>query len=258
MKKEHAQLFRRIYGTLTGAAAVIAGICLMIACLDIYRSGGDQIFTPEKVAQAFAPIAVPVYLCLALAVGGFLLELVLPAESKKRKAVKNLQATLDRLMEKRDLDNCDESLKQAILSQRASRKRDWLISLFVLAVCSIGFLVYALNPAHFHQSQINESMVKAVAILFVCLAAPFGCALGAAYRAKASLQKEIDLVKEIEAGAKKEKAAPCKSCDKGVLAVRCVLVCAAVVLLVYGYLAGGTADVLTKAINICTECVGLG
>jgi len=40
--------------------------------------------------------------------------------------------------------------------------------------------------------------------------------------------------------------------------VRCVLVCAAVVLLVYGYLAGGTADVLTKAINICTECVGLG
>ena len=30
------------------------------------------------------------------------------------------------------------------------------------------------------------------------------------------------------------------------------------VILVYGFFAGGTADVLTKAVNICTECVGLG
>lgn len=34
--------------------------------------------------------------------------------------------------------------------------------------------------------------------------------------------------------------------------------CAAVVALVYGFIAGGTADVLAKAVNICTECVGLG
>ena len=27
---------------------------------------------------------------------------------------------------------------------------------------------------------------------------------------------------------------------------------------VYGLLNGGAADVLTKAINICTECIGLG
>ena len=32
----------------------------------------------------------------------------------------------------------------------------------------------------------------------------------------------------------------------------------AVALLVYGFISGGTADVLTKAKNICTECVGLG
>ena len=32
----------------------------------------------------------------------------------------------------------------------------------------------------------------------------------------------------------------------------------AVGLLLYGFFAGGTADVLTKAVNICTECIGLG
>lgn len=40
--------------------------------------------------------------------------------------------------------------------------------------------------------------------------------------------------------------------------LRWVILVAAVIILVYGYMHGGTADVLTKAINICTECVGLG
>ncbi|MBE5939024.1 MAG: thioredoxin [Lachnospiraceae bacterium] len=29
-------------------------------------------------------------------------------------------------------------------------------------------------------------------------------------------------------------------------------------LLIFGFISGGTADVITKAINICTECIGLG
>ena len=37
----------------------------------------------------------------------------------------------------------------------------------------------------------------------------------------------------------------------------CVL-CVALALLLLGILSGGAADVLTKAINICTECIGLG
>ncbi|MBR4862977.1 MAG: thioredoxin [Oscillospiraceae bacterium] len=40
--------------------------------------------------------------------------------------------------------------------------------------------------------------------------------------------------------------------------MRYALLVVAVSILVYGYFAGGTNDVLTKAINICTECVGLG
>lgn len=32
----------------------------------------------------------------------------------------------------------------------------------------------------------------------------------------------------------------------------------AVIFLVYGLATGGIADVLTKAVNICTECIGLG
>ena len=37
-----------------------------------------------------------------------------------------------------------------------------------------------------------------------------------------------------------------------------VLVAAALVLIIWGVLNGGMRDVLVKAINICTECIGLG
>lgn len=257
MKNESPRRIRLVYGIVLSAAAVVAGICLMAACISIYQSGGEQIYTVQKVTDAFAGIAVPVYLCLALVIGGFILDFALPYQKKKAKPEKNYAATLNRLMEKRDLESCEPELQQKILAQQKLRKQDVIISYVVLIIASIGFLFYGANPANFHQSQINASMAKAVLILFCCLAVPFGCALGAACRAKKSLQKEIELVKQIPTGEKKP-AEPVQKAINGVLIARCVLVCLGVVLLVYGFFAGGTADVLTKAMNICTECVGLG
>ncbi|MBR6593976.1 MAG: thioredoxin [Clostridia bacterium] len=46
--------------------------------------------------------------------------------------------------------------------------------------------------------------------------------------------------------------------DKAAGWVRLALLVIGAVLLTVGICMGGMADVLTKAINICTECVGLG
>ena len=45
---------------------------------------------------------------------------------------------------------------------------------------------------------------------------------------------------------------------KHVNTIRTVVLTAAVLLIIAGILNGGVLDVLVKAINICTECVGLG
>lgn len=257
MNKTTNRRIRFVYGIVLSAAAVVACVCLIYACLGIYFSGGEQIYTPEKVHQAFSLIAVPVYICLALVIAGLILDFSLPATDEKRKPEKNLRATLDRLLCKRDLDSCDPTLKAEIEKQRNCRKRDSLISLVLLAAGSIVFLVYACNPHNFHSSEINASMLRAFSILLACLVIPFGFSVFAAYHAKSSLQKEIDLVKQIPAGTEVQPPQKKASVNPLVL-VRCALVCVAVALLVYGFLAGGTADVLTKAKNICTECVGLG
>jgi hypothetical protein len=55
----------------------------------------------------------------------------------------------------------------------------------------------------------------------------------------------------------KEEASP--NCSKKSIQIaKYAILCLAVGILIYGFLLGGTKDVLTKAINICTECVGLG
>jgi hypothetical protein len=46
--------------------------------------------------------------------------------------------------------------------------------------------------------------------------------------------------------------------DKVVSVLRWGILTAAVVFVILGCLSGGAWDVLTKAINICSECIGLG
>ena len=133
-----------VYSIALSVMLVITGICLCVACLGIYLSG-KQPFSQEAVAAAFGYIAVPVYLCIALVIGGLILDALYPAELKKKG----------------------------------------------------------------NQIKVTPSPVPAT-------------------------------------NARK------------LLYLRLVLLCVGIGIFVYGFFAGGTADVMTKAVNICTECVGLG
>lgn len=243
----------KIYGIGLSVLLILSGICLMAACVGIYLSG-DQPFSRESVAAAFAPIAVPVLAALALVVIGFLLDLFLPKDEEKAAPVAQYSMILHRLQAKADLEQADEATKTAILAQRAYRMRHKVISAVLLAVGSIVFLIYALREGSFHASEINDSIIKATAVLLPCMAIPFYYALFAAVCSRISAQKEIALLKGVP--SKAPEAVPQRNSTVNI--VRGILLCAGAALLLYGLFSGGTADVLTKAINICTECVGLG
>lgn len=233
---------------------VVSGICLILACVGIYRSG-DHPFSREAVAAAFGPIAVPVYISLGLMILSIITALFLPGEGEKRAPEKNEEMLLRRLRSRADLETLDETSGNQVLSLRKSARILCLISLALTGVCAIVFLCYACNPGHFHQSEINGSMVNAMKVLLPCLAIPFGFGVFAAYRRKTIIIREIDLLKQAKT------AAPAPTAEKKGIspaAVRYGFLVLAAGLLLYGLFTGGTADVLTKAINICTECVGLG
>lgn len=256
MTIQRAGSLRRIYGIALSLVLIITGICLMVQCCSIYFTGEGS-FSPEIVAAHFAPIAIPVYLCLVMVVLGFVLDLGLPAGDKKKSIEKNYLLILEKLHQKVDLSQCDTSVSAAVHKEQKARSCHKIVSILLLAVGSVIFLSYALNGEHFHQRDITPSLIRAMYYLVPCMAVPFGYAVFAAYHSRKSIQREIGLLKSLAPNRSPAPAAAAADC-KGIAIARWALLVLAIGFFVYGFLAGGTADVLTKAINICTECVGLG
>lgn len=255
MTKERRTHIQHIFSWLTAVAIIVAGICLMAACIRIYLSG-NQPFSRESVSAAFGTIALPVYLCLASAVVGFLLDLCLPID-KKRTAEKQYTLILKRLRAKANMELCNIELQNRILREQKKRCLHKTVCAILLATGSLIFFIYALDGSHFHPSEINQSMFRAMLVLFPCMAVPFAYGIFTAIHARKSMIREIELLKLAPTAQKQESMSPIKS-GKPVLILRIALLCVGIVILTYGLFSGGTADVLTKAINICTECVGLG
>lgn len=247
----------KIYSIILSIFIIVSGLCLMISCVNIYRSG-DEPFSREAVAKAFSYIAIPIYICLILTIIGVILDFVFKKIEEKNKPVKSYNYILDIFYKKRELVNCDSCLINDINIQKNKRKKLIIFRILVLILCSIVFLVYSLNPNNFHQSKINESMIKAMYVLLPCLLVAFACTLYSVIQTERSLQAEIELLKKAplkkDSADKKEDKTPAKS----IISPKYIILALSIILLIYGFITGGTADVLTKAINICTECIGLG
>ena len=247
------------YGIVLSASAVLSGLCLIGSCVSIYRSG-DSPFSRASVAAAFSRIDIPVYICLALVIGGFLLDLFLFHEKPKLAADKQYETILNNLCRKLELSKCAPELVRAIEGKRKSRKAFKIISLVLLILCSVVFLSYSLIFKTYPEDA-NQAVLTAMPLFFGCLAVPFGFAVFTAYHKKHSMRKEIELVKQaIAEGAVAAAPKPVPAAKKETLVtvLRYSILGIALIVLIGGFLFGGTADVLAKAAAICTECVGLG
>lgn len=263
MTQETKKKIHRIYGIVLGVAAVLAGICLIAGCLDIYRSGvasdAAQIYTREIVAQQFAKIAVPVYACLILVIGGMVLDMALPLEKARLKPEKNLPLILRKLQEKTDLDACDRHLCEAIAKeQKLRRNHAWGCGI-LLAIGFILFLIHACDSQNWAGNS-TPSMITATVVMLGRLAVPFLFTVYSAYRCRKSMTAEIELMREAATQSPKavEKAAPKVHSNRSANIVRVAILVIGALLVILGACNEGTADILTKAVNICTECVGLG
>ena len=253
------KILRIAYYAAVTLALVVAGVCLMAACLAIYRSGpnpGDQPFTREVVAAHFAPIALPVWLSVGVAALGFILRPLLPDAPAPKADV--TATVLKNRAARTDLTACPAELKTAVAKERRLRRIHKEVADGLLAVGAILFLGYALDVNHFDKSAISPAMVAAMWVLLPCMGVPFAYGVFAAYYNRGSEKRELVLLKQAPAEAVSPAPTKQPSADRRVALTRRCVLCVAVALLLYGFIVGGWMDVLTKAINICTECIGLG
>ena len=248
-----------IYGSVTAAVAVTVGILMMISCVKIYY-GGE--FTRELVTEHFLrSVAIPAYTLIALILGGFALSIAIPCPTKKEKVKRDSIAALSKLKGKVDITALPQEYSKSIHAENTKRSVHTALFYTLLGLGSAIFLFYALNVENFPKENINAEVIRAVMMLVYTLAIPLIYYVFLRYYFEKSREKEASVYKD----AIRELGLVCDTVKVEEqhkfplsLIIRILLVCTAIALVVIGLCLGGTADVIAKAVNICTECIGLG
>ena len=134
----------------------------------------------------------------------------------------------------------------------------------ICAVCAVMAARYLANPAHFTSRELEPVIGRMLWHIAPWIFVGFACAILCECVRGRSFRREIELAArsperasfknaQTDSGASREKRARLAK-----TAARAAMFALAVALLALGAANGGMRDVLVKAINICTECIGLG
>ncbi len=245
--------FHRLLAIAACVGILTAALCLMGGCAYLFFSHDG--YSPETVAEVFRFLSPPVYLGLGLAALGTALDAFQPRKRKRLSASRQDWLILKRLQKALELSSCHESLRREILQERRRRQGRNIILLVPAALTSAVFSWYLLSGDRFSREDVNGAVLGCVAALLPGLLLCLGWALAVLRKNAESCRREIGLLKQ--AGPAEKAAAESKPFQLGRY-LRYSILALAVFLLVWGLYLGSAADVLTKAINICTECIGLG
>lgn len=249
-----------IYGSALSVMLIIAGVLLMTACVNIYRIG-DRPFTAENISAEFAKIAVVIQITVAMVVVGAVLAVVLPQKKNKPRAAVDKKALLERLSRAIDPAEITGETAEKLKKQKKLCKNLRATAIILIIAAAIPALLFSFNFNNF-SADYNASVITACALILPLTLLSMGIAVAYAFIEAASINYQLTLVKaEIKkSGAKISASSDEKKSisHKTVMIVRISIAAVALIFIVLGIFNGGVSDVLSKAINICTECIGLG
>lgn len=257
------KIFKICLSVLTGLVAAQ----FIVQVWWLFLSGGETPYTVESIAYHFSMIKGYGAWILLVVVGG----IVFPEQAEKTVGLVETEKKIERLKERLPLGYQTEEMKK---TQKLQKILCW-VCFAICAVVSVCIMILMLNTNYeaaftgaFFQSHTEAEKLVWVALLSIAM---LGCCSAAAYVNERSRVQELALVKAAIAenakkGIKAEKresaVAPSKfaflGTEKSVLISRIALGVIGLVFVVAGISNGGMADVLEKAVQICTQCIGLG
>lgn len=265
---EKSEKFRLSYSIFLGIFTVAVGIAVICVAADIYYSGKDTgvIYTREIVSDKLTALAIP----LILLIGAIIFGAIFPLY--RVKASRPPEHTLAKLTPRIPSSGTGEDFSAAQAAYKKAaviRLAAWLVALAAVLASSIAMLCYLVDTAHF-ADDITEDIFAMAANMLPWIAVAFAACIAATVVSAVFANKQITAAKTmIKSGDKSsvtQKSPPkfiavIKSIiDKPmfVTAERCAIFVIALSFIIAGIVNGGARDVLIKAVNICTECIGLG
>lgn len=260
-------------GIAVSVMLVLVGILFMTSCYSIYKSGQSP-FTYASISEAFSKIAVWVYMTISLVIIGAAVLILLPVDEGKLKGTRSPEVLVKKFAERVNVKKIDTELSLPIEKERKLRRVLLYIRCAIITLSAILPLIYILNPANFPavSGQYNAEISHGMLLYLAFLSPMIVFEVVYVIVSDLSLNREYELLKKAIAengiSAATQYESPCviakaikfiKKNEKPIiLGVRIAFVGCAVAFIAMGIANGGMADVLNKAINICTECIGLG
>ena len=252
---------RELYAVLMSLALVALGIAFIAECIIIYSEGANP-FSRERVALAISSISALIWIFFILLIGAIPVHLLCSAGKEKLKPYKMSKEQLESLTERLALSPTDD--RRAVLEKERSLRRTLLIGALGICILMLVYpLIYIFIPSNFTTEAINDDVAHAVLSFIPSIAVIIGSAIAYSYLSEASVERESAALKQIAKESPsllraKKKTHVDTATKKTIFAVRVIFLTLAVSFIVIGVFNGGAKDVLSKAIKLCTECVGLG
>lgn len=253
----------KIFLIIVSFQTILMSILFIIQILRIYY-GSDSInpFTRDICKQYLLEI-LPVIIIWILVIIGSGIYFVIKDEKNKSKIKISNVTKLKNLNKICPLDIDINYPFEYELLNKEKKKRfiGMVINICIIIICSIMGLGYLLNVKHFDSQGdlTNQAIQMGVHLLPWCIIG-FLSFIGYSIYEEYSSKKSIEIIREIikNSGKNKVKKEINQKRNLVLNIVRISVLVVAVTFIIHGITNGGAYDVLQKAINICTECIGLG
>lgn len=263
------KLVRLVYGWVFTAFTLIVGALFIWQVLDIYLGGKSQglesSFSYEIVAHRIKTvIAVPFWLWIATIVTGFILWQIFPVPEKLAPVTD--ERYIAYRLSKRLPNEVGEDLKSSYeyvkKQQKLLKIAHWSL-LGVVALYLIFVIVYMSIPANLPNKDKTHEMLKMAAYFLPVAAVVYAAGCAYVIILKKSAQNQLPYLKQLTKGITAPQQTPNKFISiihhkYFILGIRITVACFGVAFVIAGICNGSVREVFYKAINICTECIGLG
>jgi hypothetical protein len=252
--------YGKILAIATAICIILLGLAFIICCTHLYFTGGDNPFSRESVGRYLVILAVPSFITIAIAIAGLVFAYVNKTKDHELAKRTNLEI-LESFKSRFVFDSFDEETKANVLALKKQRDAVSIVAIAVSAICAVIALVYFFFIGDFSNANHNREIISALALLLPMTAVASAIHVIKLYVVEKCAKEEYDLLR---ASVKKNGISPmakeirAEKFISGVNITKCVILAVAVVFVLLGIFNGGVADVLAKAVKICTECIGLG
>lgn len=260
LNEQNAKKLKTISKIILSVLTLVVGFLFLQQVLTIYFTGKgtDTIYSREIVSAKLLEILVPVIIwVLAIiftaVVWGMYPDGKIPHRRDEVYVLNKLKKRLPAVAKEGLLEEYN-----FIKDQTKKVKTVKIISFVLTALFVVYFLVYMFLPSSFtDKTYATQEIIKMLTFILPALAIIFAMNVFCKYYELESAKKQMPAVKKLIVGEKEEKAQSTKS-ELVIKIVRLTLLAVGVLFVIAGIFNGSMRDVLIKAINICTECIGLG